>query len=96
MRHAIIFYRICQRRSYVGLSDQIAECLRAPLPGYNLIAHFASVDFALLLCLLSHKTKNTTPAQPKQNKTRTVPAKIIVAPSKLTLRSSLSTFNRRP
>ena len=60
------------------MSDEIAEGLRAPLPGYNLIAHFASVDLELPLCFLSQKTKNTSAVQAKKNVAAIAPAKIII------------------
>jgi len=41
----------------VGLPDEIAEGLRAPLAGYDLIAHLLGVPLPLFL-LLERKEKN--------------------------------------
>ena len=39
MRNAIILDGIFQRFRYVLLADEIVESLRAPLAGYDLVAH---------------------------------------------------------
>ena len=39
VRHAVILDRVFQRLGYVLLADEIVKRLRAPLAGYDLVAH---------------------------------------------------------
>ena len=39
MRNAVILDGVFQRFGYMLLADEIVECLRAPLAGYDLVAH---------------------------------------------------------
>jgi len=59
----------------VGLSDEIAECLRAPLAGYDLVAHFAFGCLELPSCFLNQITKTTSAAQAKINVSPMTPAR---------------------
>jgi hypothetical protein len=40
VRHAVILDRVFQRLGDVLLADEIIERLRAPLAGYDLVAHW--------------------------------------------------------
>jgi hypothetical protein len=39
VRHAVVLDRVLQRLGYVLLADEIVKRLRAPLAGYDLVAH---------------------------------------------------------
>jgi hypothetical protein len=48
MRHAVVFDRVFKRFRYVLLADQIVERLRAPLAGYDLVAHLLVFSLSFL------------------------------------------------